>query len=327
MILTKKAKNSYFSIRTNSITIPFSFHQLSPDINTVQVEFRDSSLNTKTVNISLTPGNYNCINVLDQLKAKLIEQCQINSFPYVGYTPNLTFSYSSTTNKSSYILTGDPNNRITIFFSQNLLLGKFFGFSNNLIISPVLNTSLNTCVANPVHSIYLRCGNLKQLYNREWIVEKAVYSDVLYVCPIFSQTNTYIQSNHQGDECLLSDETIKSINLYLSTNLSYTPIELNGLDFSTSLTISEMLLDQYIPIETTLLNNIAYQSPSILTQTTNETNETNKRNETNEQEDNIADTKDEPIDTKDSQLELTSQELIKKLLKEKKRLERKLKNY
>jgi len=297
--LTKKAKNSYFSIRCNSLTVPFSFHQLSPDINTIQVEFRDSLLNTKNVNIQLTSGNYNCVNVLDQLKAKLIEQCQISSPPFVGYTPTLSFSYSSTTNKSTYTMSGDPNNRIIIYFSQNVLLGKFFGFENNLTISPISSVvSEKICIANPVHSIYLRSGNLKQLYNREWTVEKGVYSDVLYVSPIFSQANTYIQANHQGDECLLSDENIKSINLYISTNLSYNPIELNGLDFTCSLTISEMLLEEYIPIDQTKVLNLI--TPTDITQ------------------------------EGDIDKELLSQqqeELINKLLKEKKRLERKLKNY
>jgi hypothetical protein len=266
--LTKKTKNSYFSIRCNNLTVPFSFHQLSPDIANVQVEFRDSSLNTKTSTIQLQSGNYNCINVLDELKAKVIASCQTSQGLYIGFTPQLSFSYSSTTNKSTYTFTSvNANERITVLFSTNTLLGKFFGFNINLTLNPNVSvTSPNIAIANPVNSIYLRSGNLKQLYNREWIVEPDSYSDILYVSPIFSQQNTYIQSNHQGDECIISDNDIKDINLYISTNLNFNPIELNGLDFSCSITISEVVLESYIPISdstmmTQFLNDKAISLP------------------------------------------------------------------
>ena len=249
-VLTKKAKNSYFSVRCNNLTVPFSFHQLSPDIASIQVQFRDNSLNTKTSTINLQSGNYNCINVLDELKAKIITSCQISEGLYVGFNPTLSFSYSSTTNRSTYTFTSiNANQRIIVLFSSNILLGKFFGFNINLTLNPGISvTSPNICIANPVNTIYLRSGNLKQNNNREWLVEPDSYSDILYVSPIFSQANTYIQANHQGDECILSDNDIKEINLYISTNLNYNPIQLNGLDFSCSITISEVILESFTPI-------------------------------------------------------------------------------
>lgn len=312
-VLTKKAKNSYFSVRCNGLTVPFSFHQLSSDINTVQVQFRDSSLNTKTTTISLQSGNYNCINVLEELKAKLVAECQISSPPFVGFIPSLTFSYSSTTNKSTFSLSGNSNIRIIIYFSQNTLLGKFFGFDTDLTITPSSSqTSLKTSIANPVHSIYLRSGNLKQLYNREWIVEKGVYSDVLYISPIFTQQNTYIQSNHQGDECILSDENIQDINLYISTNLNYNPIELNGLDFSCNLTISEVILNDYIPIEQTTFNNFISSTSS--TSSTSDTFSLSQEGK-------------EIKDDQEGILKSQEEDLINKLTIEKKRLEKKLKKY
>lgn len=202
----------------------------------------------------MTSGNYNCINVLDELKAKLIAECQISSGLYIGYTPTLSFSYSQTTNKSTLSMTGIGLESISILFSQNLNLGKFFGFETDITITNGLpEISTKTCVANPVNTIYLRSGNLKQRNNTEWVVQTGVYSDIIYVIPIYSQQNTYIQSDHTGDENILTDDIIKEINLYISTNLSYTPINLNGLDFSCSITISEMILDKYEPIQDTTL--------------------------------------------------------------------------
>lgn len=252
-----------FSIRCNSITIPFTFHQLSPDIATFPVQFKDQLGNIKLSNITLTSGNYNCINVLNELKSKLIAECQITSLPYVGYIPNLTFSYSQTTNKSTFSMVGLGLQAITMKFSENINLGKFFGFETDITIDSLITAiSTKTCVANPVNTIYLRSGNLKQKNNQEWVVQKGVYSDIIYVIPIYSQQNTYIQSEHTGDENILTDDIIKEINLYISTNLSYTPINLNGLDFNCSITITEMILDKYEPIQDTtlLLSSKAYDS-------------------------------------------------------------------
>lgn len=253
--------------------------------------------------ITLQSGNYNCINVLDELKAKIIASAQVSQGSYVGFTPSLSFSYSSTTNKSTYTFTSvNANERITILFSNNILLGKFFGFNINLTLNPGISvTSPNICIANPVNTIYLRSGNLKQLYNREWIVEPDTYSDILYVSPIFSQQNTYIQSNHQGDECIISDNDIKDINLYISTNLNYNPIELNGLDFSCSITISEVILDSYTPIQDSIMINLPFMS---------EQNQVSDEGKVNN--DDIV------------KLEQERDQLLMKLEKQRKRLEKKI---
>jgi hypothetical protein len=297
--LTKKAKNSYFSVRCNNLTVPFSFHQLSPDIASIQVQYRDNSLNTKTSTVTLQSGNYNCINVLDELKAKIIDSCQTSQGLYIGFTPTLSFSYSSTTNRSSYTFTSvNANERITVLFSANTLLGKFFGFNVNLTLNPGVSvTSPNICIANPVNTVYLRSGNLKQNNNREWLVEPDSYSDILYVSPIFSQANTYIQANHQGDECILSDNDIKEINLYISTNLNFNPIELNGLDFSCSLTISEVVLESYTPISESTMTNLPFVNQ---------------------------DEGEGQVDEEVLKLEKERYDLLAKLERQKKRLERKL---
>lgn len=305
LVVKKIAKNSIFSIRANSLTVPFSFHQLSSSIAMVQVQFRDSALNTKLVNITLQEGNYNCNNVLDQLKAQLVTSCQISQPPFTGYIPSLTFSYSQTTNRSTFNMTGNTNQRIIVYFSQNINLGKFFGMTSDLTISPSLqDTSDIACVANPVNSLFLRSGNLKQKHNREWIVEKGVYSDIIYICPIMSQQNTYIQSDHQGDECLLSDEIITDINLYLSTNLTYDPINLNGLDWQCSITISEMITEEYAPQSESMFNTVAQKT---LIEEERKTSQILK-----------------DIDLQEEDLKQKQEEIMSKLLKYKKRIEKKL---
>jgi hypothetical protein len=93
---------------------------------------------------------------------------------------------------------------------------------------------------NPVCQIYLRCGNLRQLGNREYIVENGVFSDIVYLLPVTSQQLTYISSNHTGDEVILTDDNISDLNFYITSNLNYNALDLQGLDnFAFSFTIRE----------------------------------------------------------------------------------------
>ena len=56
--LTLKSINSSFYIDVHSANIPFSFYQLSSEINTLQCVFTDTFGIPKTVNVSLQVGNY-----------------------------------------------------------------------------------------------------------------------------------------------------------------------------------------------------------------------------------------------------------------------------
>jgi hypothetical protein len=51
------------------------------------------------------------------------------------------------------------------------------------------------------------------------------------------------------------DSSISTINFYLTTNLSYSPINLQGLSWSFAFSISEVTRPDYIPITEALANN------------------------------------------------------------------------
>ena len=137
--ITLKSINSSFYIDVHSANVPFSFYQLSSEINTLQCVFTDALGIPKTVNVSLAVGNYTTVSVLTELSAKLIAAAQLPFVGYTPFTPVLNFSYSSTTAKSTYIMTGPANASIQMNFASNTVLGTFFGFTTNKFISSAIS--------------------------------------------------------------------------------------------------------------------------------------------------------------------------------------------
>lgn len=249
-MISKIGKNTKFQIICHEATVPFSFYQLSSDIATVSCDFRDIYGTTKTANITMSVGNYNCQTVLTELATQLYAVADTSVGPYIRFQPTFTFTYSSITGLSTLSMTAPVSAQITIKFSTNTLLGKFFGFTANAIMSTVLTpVSTQTCVANPVNCLFLRCSSLRQEYNREWIVQSGAFSDIVYKIPIFSQQNTYIGQSVEGDSIYVLDNNISTLNFYLTTNLSYSAIDLRGVDnFNFSFSIREVVIPDYIPI-------------------------------------------------------------------------------
>jgi hypothetical protein len=136
-------------------------------------------------------------------------------------------------------------------------LGLFFGFSADATFTNVSTTGDKAAVANPVTYLLLRSPSLRQFKNREWVVEKDTFSDILYRVPISTNVGTYIQWYGDSERVIIVNDTLSVINFYLTTNLSYTPIDLQGLPFSFHLTIIEVVQPDYVPItNNTLVNKI-----------------------------------------------------------------------
>jgi hypothetical protein len=255
--LTLKSVNSSFYMDVHSANIPFSFYQLSSEINTLQCVFTDTFGIPKTVNVSLQIGNYTTVSVLDQLSSKLIAEAQVPGLGYTPFTPVLNFSYSTTTAKSTYIMTGPANASIQMNFSTNQVLGTFFGFTTNKFISSAISVvSTNTCVANPVNYLLIRSGNLIQSSNREYIIESDVFSDILYRVPVGTSQNTWLQHLADTDPVQIANDKITSINIYLTTNLTYTPIDLQGVNWAISFSIIEKENVVYKPLTDLLVSNL-----------------------------------------------------------------------
>jgi hypothetical protein len=187
---------------------------------------------------------------------------QISSGLYVGFTPVLAFSYSTTTSKSTFAYTSPVNTSIKMKFASNTNLGIFFGLSADTTISSALTgTSSKVCVANPVNYLLVRAGNLQQTYNREFIVETNAFSDIIYRIPVGTGQNTWIQQYYTTEPILINPDIVTSINIYLTTNLTYTPIDLQGLPWAISFSIIEYENTEYTSVTKNLLANIPPPPP------------------------------------------------------------------
>jgi len=81
------------------------------------------------------------------------------------------------------------------------------------------------------------------------------FSDILYHVPISTNSGTYISWYNENEPVILINDDISLVNFYLTNNLSYTPLNLQGLDFSFSFTIIETLQVKYESLaSTTFLN-------------------------------------------------------------------------
>ena len=276
-IITRQARNSHFVATVHGTTIPFSFYQLSNDIKSLPVIIQQGA-NLFPTTLNMTVGNYSTVSVLEELASKLTAICVGNISPCTSFTPVFNFVYNTTTSKSSLtILTTSPNTSpanttaITLGFGSNLSLGLFFGFTSSPTFSVgVSATGSKPAVANPVSYLLLRSPSLRQYKNREWVVEPDVFSDILYHIPVQTNVNTYINWYGDSHPVSLVNDTISNLNFYLTTNLSYTPIDLQDLSWSFRMTISEVLQPNYESLYSTAFVNQSFANAAIETDATTE---------------------------------------------------------
>jgi hypothetical protein len=80
-------------------------------------------------------------------------------------------------------------------------------------------------------------------------------SDILHRIPIATAQGTWIQYDQPSEPVYIIDSSIDSINFYLTTNLTYEAINLQGIDWSFSFTISEVVRPKYTPITQQIVYN------------------------------------------------------------------------
>ena len=80
-------------------------------------------------------------------------------------------------------------------------------------------------------------------------------SDILHRIPIATAQGTYIQYDQPSEPVYIIDDSIDTINFYLTTNLTYEAINLQGIDWSFAFTISEVVRPKYTPITQQIVYN------------------------------------------------------------------------
>lgn len=241
LILTNS--NNFFRLHMEQAVIPHCIKQINTSNNTLTFTY---IRNTTTYNsfITLIPGNYNILTLNDELKSKLISKISSLS----GITVSLTFTYDKTTGLDTFSIIGTDGiaSSITLNFSDNVALGKFFGFitsascyfrynSSNISFDATSSQHVNV---NQINSLFVRSSTLVQRESYESIIEKDVYSDIICMIPITVLPGNFIFFTNAGPVLDIENNIIDAINIYLSDNNSYS-LSLNGLDWSCVLIFEE----------------------------------------------------------------------------------------
>jgi len=257
------AADSQYIVTVTSISIPFSFYQLSSteNLNVLPVYLKNNlDVVGRFTTITLQQGNYTPYTLLTQLNSKLTEACQqVGISGFTPFTPVFASTYNPTTGFITFSVTGPVGCEIVLRFTVSSItqqLAGFFGINGtDVTMTPsVTQSSTKPCVLNPVNYLYLR-SSLKQFRNREWVVKQDDVSDILHRIPISTAQGTWIQYDVPSEPVYIIDASIDSINFYLTTNLTYEAINLQGIDWSFAFSISEVVRPKYTPITQQIVYN------------------------------------------------------------------------
>jgi hypothetical protein len=269
--LTRLSADGQFIVTVSSISIPFSFYQLSSteNLNVLPIYIKNAvDALGRSSSITLTPGNYTPYTLITELNARLTVACQQTGISgYTAFTPTFATTYNPQTGHITFSLTAPAGCEIQLLFSTSTvtgLLGNFFGVGQVDVVMTTSTTQTSTkpCVLNPVNYLYLRSSLKQSTRNREWVVVKDDVSDILHRIPIGTSQGTWIQFDIPSEPIYIMDLSIESINFYLTSNLTYESINLQQIDWSFSFSISEVARPKYTPIATQLAyNSFAPASP------------------------------------------------------------------
>jgi len=84
-------------------------------------------------------------------------------------------------------------------------------------------------------------------------------SDILYKVPVTTLANSYINYYQVSDPVYVTDTQIGYIEFYLTNNLTYDPINLQGVPFAFTFIITEILRHDY----TGILASLAINKPLV----------------------------------------------------------------
>lgn len=231
--LKNQANRFYF--RMMDCEIPFSFKVINSTNNAITFTYTASAV--YTYSFSVPPGNYSITSLLLVLSNAIYALTNVfQNFTYSQNTGFATFAVLNTSNNYS-------NFQFTVMSSAMMAclgltsLSMFWGTNLGLIVSGSSTVNVN---CNQSNVLYIRSSNITQQQNFESTITKSDISDILAKIQITSLFGTMINwVNNTELELIVSNKTFDNLNFYLTTNLSYDPIDLNGLNWSCSFTITE----------------------------------------------------------------------------------------
>jgi hypothetical protein len=243
--------NNWFSVRVGSVEIPYVFKLINESNYTVNFTLIRNSI-TYNSSVVLTPGNYNILTLLTELKTRLATAISTLS----GWNPTtvLSFTYDRSSGFATFAINGIDSVSTTLTISDNqpvfLKCVGFttpFSFGYTSPIARTLATSTQNVNVSQNTALYIRSESFVQSSNIENVVVDNEPSNILAKIQVNAAPQSYILWTNPTDlEVKVNNRVIDIISLYVGTSTSYTA-NLGNLDWSLRLTVHEWSEHQVVP--------------------------------------------------------------------------------
>lgn len=223
--------NNRFLMGVKMAEVPYSFNQLNSEWVNLSISY-----NGTPRNITLTQGNYNA----NQLSTELITQIVASGLGLLSTNFNIT--YDATRAKYTFQMVGTGANPMVLNFASNAVLGTMFGMPTNLTFTTTAVISTNKINVNPVTSIYIRSNTIKTAATYEEINTPFKTSNILAKIPVPLLPNSIIYFRNDFSTELIANQTIDTINLFVTDNLSNNTLDMSGVNYGIMLIVEEIIL-------------------------------------------------------------------------------------
>jgi hypothetical protein len=241
--ISLQSPNNWFSVRVGSAEIPYVFKLINTSNNTINYSITRGT--TSNGSFVIAPGNYNILQLLDEIKAKLANSIQA----LIGFDPTnlFTFTYDRNNGFVTFSIVGIDSTTTSITIQNNSqvfmkcigYISSFtFGYTNPSTRTDSSSTQNVNVYQNP--AVYIRSDTLVQSQNMEAIVTaRSEPSDILAKVQVNCLPQTMIQWTNPTDLVLdVNNKIIDEIGLYLGSTTEYV-LDLGNLDWTIRITIDE----------------------------------------------------------------------------------------
>jgi hypothetical protein len=240
--ISLKSPNNWFTCRVGSVEVPYVFKLINSSNNVIDFQFIRSGITT-TNTITIAPGNYNILQLLDEIKLELIAKIQALR----SYIAPLEFTYDRSTGHATFSIVGTDITPTSITIINNSpvfmkcigMINTFtFSYNDTIVRSDATSVQNVNVFQNP--AIYVRSESLIQTQNVESLIGNvSELSDILAKIQVNVLPQTMIQWVNPTDLKLeISNKIVDEISLYLGSSTSY-KLDLGNLDWAIRLTFEE----------------------------------------------------------------------------------------
>ncbi|NDF37290.1 MAG: hypothetical protein EB156_05840 [Euryarchaeota archaeon] len=235
--------NNWFTVRVGSAEIPYVFKLITSANNTINFSITRNAI-TSTGSFTLTPGNYNILNLLNEVKVRLATAVSLAA----GWDPTnyLAFTYDRPSGHATFTIIGIDSIATSITIQNNSpVFLKCVGFTTSFTFgytTPLVRTyatSTQNVNVSQNTAVYIRSDSLIQSTNIENLIQGNEVSDILAKIQINSSPQSYILWTNPTDlEVKINNRIIDTIGLTVGSSTAY-EVDLDNLDWSIRLTVHE----------------------------------------------------------------------------------------